>query len=737
MPVTVDTLAGLNSAQRQAVEAIEGPILILAGPGSGKTRVITHRIAHLVKVWQVNPRRIMAVTFTNKAAAEMKERLYRMLGQMVEQLTIGTFHACCARILRVDGSAIGLDPNFVIYDDDDQTKLVKRAIEELNLDAQKVTPRAVLSGISAAKSQLLTPEAFAHKGHSYYDEIVQRVYQRYQGMLTQNRALDFDDLLMTTVRLFEKKPEILDKYQSRYLHLLVDEFQDTNVAQYMLAKQISGKHKNICVVGDPDQSIYSWRYADIRNILNFEKDFPQVRTFFLGQNYRSTRTILEAAASIISRNQQRKKNELWTDNEAGSPITIAEFYDEKEEASQVVNEIEKITSSGQARLKDCAVMYRTNAQSRVLEETFMRYGMPYKLIGGTRFYERKEIKDIIAYLRLLHNPFDSISLTRIINVPGRAIGQQSFSQFTAWAKDLQLPYYTALKRLVELGDQADKASLPVASRSLASFQKFLEMFEDLRSKSTKCTVVELIDDVLGRTGYKQYLLTDDDGEERWENIMELRSSARDVEHLPVEEALNAFLEKVALVQDIDSLDEAADAVTLITLHKAKGLEYAVVFIIGMEEKLFPHARSYEDPAQLEEERRLCYVGVTRAKKKLYLFHAFRRTLMGLNNVGEPSRFLQDIPSQLTTRTGQPKETSPAPRTDYRQSLSSWKAETPAPRSPMISIKEGDSVIHKVFGEGVVISCQPIANDCEAVVRFKSSAGTKKLLLSLAPLRKVD
>ncbi len=736
LTVTPDILAGLNPAQKEAVEALGGPILILAGPGSGKTRVITHRIAYLVKQWQVNPRRIMAVTFTNKAAAEMKERLFSMLGQVVDQLTLGTFHACCARILRIDGPGIGLDKNFVIYDDDDQLRLVKRVIEELSLDPQKVIPRAILSGISAAKSQLVTPEAYAGMTGTYYDELVRRIYQRYQEVLAQNRALDFDDLLMTTVSLFNQKPEVLQRYQTRYLHVLVDEFQDTNIAQYALAKQLSGKHRNICVVGDPDQSIYSWRYADIRNILNFEKDFPEAKVFYLEQNYRSTGTILEAASAIISCNKERKEKGLWTENEPGLPIVVAELYDEKEEASHVVNEIEKLISSKQAAARDCAVMYRTNAQSRVLEETFMRYGMPYKLIGGMRFYERKEVKDIIAYLRLVHNPFDSISLARIINTPGRGIGQQSFNQFVAWAKDQDLAHYPALKRLAEMHQNNDKASLPVASRSAAAFQKFHELVEDLIEKSRKLTLPEMIDELLRLTNYEAYLRADEDGEERWDNIAELRSGARDFEHLPPAEALTAFLEKVSLVQDVDALDEKADAVTLITLHKAKGLEYSVVFIIGMEEKLFPHARSYQDPAQLEEERRLCYVGVTRARKRLYLFFATRRMLMGMNNEGQHSRFLDDIPRRLMADKGVALDSRAT--TERRAAVLSWKAEPVnlPPKPPPVHVKQGDLVVHKVFGEGVVMSCQAVTNDFEATVQFKG-VGLKKLLLSLAPLKKME
>ncbi|MDP2719030.1 MAG: UvrD-helicase domain-containing protein [Dehalococcoidia bacterium] len=734
--MTVDLLAGLNTAQKEAVEAIEGPVLILAGPGSGKTRVITHRIANLVKVWRINPRRIMAVTFTNKAASEMKDRLSRMMGTMVDQLTLGTFHACCARILRMEGSHIGLDKNFVIYDDDDQLKLVKRVIEGLNLDPKKIVPRAILSGISAAKSQLITPQAYSGQVRSYFDEVVQRVYEKYSKVLISSRALDFDDLLMTTTQLFSQKPEVLSRYQSRYLHLLVDEFQDTNVAQYVLAKQLAGKHRNICVVGDPDQSIYSWRYADIRNILNFEKDYPDARIFYLERNYRSTKTILEAATSIISCNKQRKSKSLWTENELGAPITVSEMYDEKEEAQEVVKEIEKLTRNGKINLSNCAVMYRTNAQSRVLEETFMRFGMPYKLIGGTRFYERKEIKDTIAYLRLINNPYDSVSMTRIINVPGRGIGQQSFNRFTTWANEQGYSYYIALKELeslnTQVGEKQETPVLPIPLRAAAAFQKFIDTLEDLIDSSKKQNILQLFDDVLKRTGYKEYILGEDDGEERWENIMELRTVASDFEHLPAGEALVSFLEKVALVQDVDALDEKTEAVTLITLHKAKGLEYPVVFIIGMEERLFPHSRSYDDPAQMEEERRLCYVGVTRAEKHLYLFHTFRRTLMGMNNTSERSRFLDDIPPHLisTGSGGKPVETGK----QKREGEITW--ETSQVLEPVLELNEGDRVLHEVFGQGIVQKLIPVQDDFEVMIKFHDGLGVKKLLLSLAPLEKL-
>ncbi len=445
----MDILAELNPAQRAAVEAINGPVLILAGPGSGKTRVITHRIAYLVRVVGVNPRRIMAVTFTNKAAREMEARLGQLVSGSVKDLTLGTFHAICARILRQEGQAIGIDPKFTIYDDDDQISLLKRSLQELNLDPKQFAPRAIQSAITAAKSQTITPEEYHRHSRSYFEEVVQRVYERYQKLLTAASALDFDDLLMQAVLLFRQHPDILARYQSRYLHIQVDEFQDTNLVQYELMKQLAGKYRNICVVGDPDQSIYSWRSADLRNILNFEKDYPDAKVVLLEQNYRSTKAILETASHVISANKQRKPKELWTENEPGEPPCIIETYSGEEEAQFVVNEVDRLVRAGEARHGDCAVMYRTNAQSRLLEEAFIRYGMPYKLVAGTRFYERREVKDIIAYLRLIQNPYDTVSLLRIINVPQRGIGQRSLDELTRWAQSHGVPEFRALQMLIE------------------------------------------------------------------------------------------------------------------------------------------------------------------------------------------------------------------------------------------------------------------------------------------------
>jgi DNA helicase-2/ATP-dependent DNA helicase PcrA len=724
----MDILAELNPAQRKAVEAIEGPVLILAGPGSGKTKVITHRVAYLIKVCGVSPHRIMAVTFTNKAAREMVERLYRLIGErMVGDLTIGTFHAICARILRRDGRAINIDPRFVIYDDEDQLSLLKRVIQEVGLDPKQYAPRAIASAISAAKSTMIAPHDYAKSTRSYFEEVVGRVYERYQELLSESNALDFDDLLMKTVQLFRNSQETLAKYQSRYLHILVDEFQDTNLVQYELIRQLGGDRHNVCVVGDPDQSIYSWRFADLRNILSFEKDYPEAKVVLLEQNYRSTQLILETASHVISANQQRKPKKLWTENEAGELTNIIETYTEQEEAQFVVSEIERLVEGGKANLSDCAVMYRTNAQSRALEEAFIRYGTPYKLVAGTRFYERREVKDIIAYLRVIQNPKDSVSLLRIINVPQRAIGQQSQSQLSSWAKSQGISIYEALELIAK---SKDEEQTPFNSRTARVLTGFLEMMQELTAGSKELGLVELFDLVIKKSGYEEYLLAEKDGEERWENVLELRTVASEYRHLKSGEGLTAFLEGVALVSDVDSLDETVDAVTLVTLHQAKGLEYPVVFIVGVEEGILPHFKSLTDPEQMEEERRLCYVGITRAKQRVYLVYAFRRSLMGSQMVSTPSRFLGDIPKHLINKGDlwQREESQVTP------SLYSWNKPL-APRANSPELKPGDRVHHAQFGNGVVVSCKVVRDDKEVLVAFTSGVGVKKLLLSFANLEK--
>ena len=721
----MDILAGLNPAQQEAVEAINGPVLILAGPGSGKTRVITHRVAYLIRVVGMNPRSIMAVTFTNKAAREMEERLLKLVSGSVKDLTLGTFHAICARILRQDGKTIGIDNRYVIYDDDDQISLIKRALQDLALDPKQFAPRALQSVISNAKSQMLSPEDL--HGKSYFDEVTRRVYERYQQLLTDSSALDFDDLLMKTVLLFRKNKEILGRYQARYMHIQVDEFQDTNLVQYELVKQLAGKYRNICVVGDPDQSIYSWRAADLRNILNFEKDFPDAKVILLEQNYRSTQLILDAATHVISANKQRKPKALWTENEKGLPPYVIETYSEEEEAQWVVNEIDKLVRSGEVKSGDCAVMYRTNAQSRVLEEAFIRYGMPYKLVAGTRFYERREVKDIIAYLRLIQNPNDTISLMRVINVPQRGIGERSLDELTRWAKSQGVNEYKALQLLAD--SKESSAELPFSTRTIKVLAGFAVMIESFIEKSQGLNMVALFDHVVEKSGYKQYVTGLVDGEERWENVLELRGVAQDYKDLPPQEGLTAFLEGVALVSDVDDLPEKTETVTLITLHQAKGLEFPVVFIIGMEEGILPHYKSIDDPAQLEEERRLCYVGITRAKQKVYLVRAFRRHLMGSSAVNKPSRFLLDIPSELMTRGGVTEK-------EDEWSAAGIDATEKAikPREDLPVFKAGEHVLHEQFGEGVVVNYHKVKNDAEVVVAFDGE-GVKRFLLSFAKIEK--
>jgi DNA helicase-2/ATP-dependent DNA helicase PcrA len=727
----MDILATLNPAQREAVEAIEGPVLILAGPGSGKTKVITHRIAYLLKSCGVSPHNIMAVTFTNKAAREMKDRLEQLLGQEIEALTLGTFHAICARILRREGKVIGLESSFVIYDEEDQLSLIKQALEELNLDPKQYAPRALQSAISASKSRLIGPKDYAQRVSSYFEEIVHRIYQRYQQLLSQGRAVDFDDLLMKTVQLFQDQPQILKRYQSKYVHILVDEFQDTNVVQYMLMKSLAGKYRNLCVVGDPDQSIYSWRFADLRNILSFEKDYAEAKVVFLEQNYRSTKTILEVASGIISANLQRKPKKLWTENEDGASVTVIESYNAEEEAQSVVNEIERLVGQEQISLKDCAVMYRVNAQSRALEETFLRYGVPYRLIGGTRFYQRREVKDIIAYLRLIHNPQDNVSLVRIINVPVRGIGQRTLSHLQDWAKAHDISLFEALKQVSHnpAASEAKQSLPPRITQALAGFDAVMA---GLIAQSHELSLSGLLDEIWEHTGYRKYILDKEGGEDRWENVMELKSVASEYDELDPEEALAAFLEKVSLVSDIDELDEKADAVTLITLHQAKGLEFPAVFIVGLEEGILPHRKSFDDPEQMEEERRLCYVGITRAKERLYLLRTYRRSLFGGSTANPPSRFLQDISPRLISPRGLWEETpAPAARSDFSGDFQS----SLRPIDTLV-LKVGDHVCHSKFGPGIVMNCLPTRDDQELTVAFEE-AGVKKLLASLAPLEKIE
>lgn len=737
--VLVDLLSELNPAQREAVEALDGPMLILAGPGSGKTRVLTYRIAYLVKQCGIDPYNLMAVTFTNKAAKEMRSRLDRLIGQQqLERLTIGTFHAICARILRREAQAIDLPSNFIIYDQDDQLGLIRQALRELNLDDKLYRPAAIQAAISRAKRSMLTPEEYHPL--TYWHEVARRVYSRYQQLLRANNALDFDDLLMFAVHLFTKHPPILEKYHRRYAYVLVDEFQDTDSAQYELLRLLTASRKNLFVVGDEDQSIYGWRGADFRNILRFRKDYPEARVVLLEQNYRSTKNILEAARHVIALNTQRTDKRLWTSNEAGLPITVHEAYDEQEEAEFTVNEIENLVAKRVLRLRDCAVMYRTNAQSRVLEEAFLRHGIPYKLVGATRFYERREIKDVLAYLRLIHNPYDDVSLKRILNVPPRGIGDKTRELLEKWAEAHHVPLYTALQLLKEESTTSSEAVAtgepPSASigslfdsRSSKSLLSLLTLLDKLIAAREESSVLQLLDKLLADSGYAQYIRDGtEEGEERWENIQELRSVAQEYAHLPPDTALTTFLEDVALVSDVDNLREEVDAVTLLTLHMAKGLEFDTVFIVGFEEGILPHSRSLEEPEEMEEERRLCYVGMTRAKRRLYLTYTFRRTRFGNQARSSPSRFLRDIPSRLIQ--GTTTVSAPAP-------LQAEAGQTRSSRSLSGSFRPGDRVKHPQFGEGIVVNSQMRGGDEEVLVAFAGKAGIKRLLTSLAGLKLID
>jgi DNA helicase-2/ATP-dependent DNA helicase PcrA len=745
---SLDVLAGLNPAQREAVEAVEGPVLVLAGPGSGKTRVLTHRVAYLVSEYRVPPWQIMAVTFTNKAAREMKDRLYRLLGEQYRKLTIGTFHAICARILRREAESAGISPQYVIYDSSDQLSLVRQVIRELNLDDKLFRPQAMLHRISQAKNELVRPAEM--QAATYRDEVARRIYEGYQAMLAENGALDFDDLLMKTVQLFQENAEVRSHYQRRYPFVLVDEWQDTNMAQYELVKQLAGQRANLFVVGDEDQSIYHFRGADYRNVMRFREDYPQARVILLERNYRSTQTILDLANAVIARNMHRHPKRLYTERDGGPQITIEEAYDEQEEGDVIVSEIQRLVNRGEAQLGEFAVMYRTNAQSRPIEDAFVRRGMPYKLVGATRFYERKEIKDVLAYMRLIHNPYDGIGLLRVINVPPRGIGQKTMSTLTSWAAERGVPIYAALQMLSEAEQTSEEPRLPFGARALNALLAFTALMEELSRDRQQLNLLELLDLLLDRSGYAAYIQDgSEEGQARWENILELRTVARDYSELAPDAALSTFLEEIALVSDVDNLDDRVDAPTLLTLHSAKGLEFRVVFITGMEEGLFPHTRSMEDQEQMDEERRLCYVGITRAKERLYLLHTFRRTLYGESEVREPSRFLADVPAHLVK--GQPR---PAARqeslglgagrflgrraatiTPFSAGQEPHTRPRTRPAVQELRFQTGDEVEHAVFGRGIVIESKPSGSDEQVTVAF-AGVGLKRLMASMAPLEKV-
>jgi DNA helicase-2/ATP-dependent DNA helicase PcrA len=648
-------------------------------------------------------------------------------------------------MLRIDGGVIGVDTHFNIYDTDDQLNLMKRVLLDIGVDQKQYNPRAVLGVISKAKNDLITPTEYARTVEEYYQEIVARAYARYQELLAESKALDFDDLLMKAVQMLERSESVLKKYQTRYEYVLIDEFQDTNLAQYKLARLLTHPehtgHGNLCVVGDEDQSIYAWRGADYRNILNFEHDFPGARIIRLEQNYRSTQRILDSAQAVIERNRQRHEKHLWTENGEGLPIGRYEAEDAEDEARFIRDTIVRGIRKEGRRPRDFAVMYRTNAQSRAIEEAMTTSGVPYRLVGGVRFWERREIKDLVAYLRLVQNPFDSISLVRIINVPKRGIGEETVRTLARWTADQGIPLYAGLQLL-----EAGTAVSPFTGRTVTALLRFTRLINDLIEAAPGLTPPQLLNEVIDRAGYRSYLKESfEDGDERWENVQQLLAAAAQYDEIDPTTALTAFLDNASLVSDQDEIDDRADAVTLITLHAAKGLEFPVVFIAGMEEALLPHIRSYDTPEQMEEERRLCYVGITRAREQLYLTNARFRVGFGGGSHNPPSRFLTDIPARLTEHHTPETARLRRPHAHQAGAGSPW---TPHPRVPAVVVPArpaataqavyapGEKVRHVKFGEGIVVSCAPSGDDQLITVAFKGGVGVKKLMLSFAGLEKV-
>ena len=729
--MTTQLLAGLNEAQREAVEYIKGPLLIIAGPGSGKTRVITHRIAYLVRTVGLSPHRILAMTFTNKAAKEMQTRTEHLVGTGAQYLTAGTFHSFCASVLRRHGQHVGLEPGFSIFDDDDQMQLMKAAMEEAEVDPKQFPRRPLHSVISKAKSVLMGPQALSLRSGSYFEEVAARVYHRYEELLGLNNAVDFDDLLMKTVHLLRDTPEVLQRYQERYLHLMVDEFQDTNVAQYSLSKMLAGGYRNICVVGDPDQSIYSWRSADIRNILNFQKDYSDAKVVTLEVNYRSTGAIIDAAKGIIAANSQRLSKEITPFRGDGERLVVHEAFDEMDEAQFVVRQIARLVRAQGVNRSQCAVMYRVNAQSRALEEACLYHGMPYRVVGGMKFYQREEVKDVIAYLRIISNPDDEVSLLRVINKPRRGIGKQSLDRLAYLGRSSGVPLYMILEQVHTESTKSLPSSYNLAPRLTQAVAGFMSLMLGLKEEKNKLDLPELIDALLKRSGFRDYLESSSDNwEDRWENILELHSAVGEYSDLGPGEGLAAFLQQLALVADVDSYDETVDAITLITLHQAKGLEFPVVFITGMEEGLLPHSRSMDDPSELEEERRLCYVGITRCMDQLFLTRAFRRRSRYMGGPTIASRFLQEVPAHLI-KSADPFGRTPTIANAGKASVAVKKEKT------LLVFKTGDRVSHGVFGKGLVISTDGEGPDSEVTVAFSDGAGIKRLLVSYAPLEKIE
>lgn len=727
----------LNDRQCEAVKHTEGPLLITAGAGSGKTKVLTCRIAHLLELG-VAPYRILAITFTNKAAKEMKERVTNLVGAQADSIWLSTFHSFCAKLLRfeVDGFH-GYTRNFTIYDSSDQLVLVKDCLKKLNLDDKQFTPRSVLGTISSAKNVLMDAKAFAAKASDFYEQKVADVYAMYQEKLRENNAVDFDDLLFLAVRLLQENEEVREKYQSRFQYILVDEYQDTNHAQYALTKILAARWRNICVVGDADQSIYAWRGADIRNIIDFTRDYPDAASIKLEQNYRSTKTILHAANAVIDNNESRPKKTLWTENPTGNKIIHYQAQTEHDEADYIAGVIYNRHEISHEPYGDMAILFRTNAQSRVLEEKLMRYAIPYTMVGGTKFYDRKEIKDVLAYLRLLYNPEDSLSLTRIINVPKRNIGATTMEHVAAYAEAQGISLFEALSSTDEI---------PVTKRAKASLENFAAMIFDLLNDIEGKDVLSLIETVIKQTGYGDMLDKeaehDPQGESRKENVGEFLSVAKDYMDSNPEGNLQDFLENVALVSDIDDFESSDSKVTLMTLHAAKGLEFPVVFLTGLDEGLFPHSRTLMDPAQVEEERRLAYVGITRAERQLYVTNAVTRTMYGRISAYMPSRFLAEIPPQFMEdyhrKSAMPQSRTTAVPGKQRVSILTKPVASSLPKKHAVTdtFAKGDKVRHKIWGIGTVLDVIGEGPNMQMKIQFPTK-GVRQVVVKYAPLEKIQ
>ncbi|MBA2595397.1 MAG: UvrD-helicase domain-containing protein [Chloroflexia bacterium] len=748
-----ELLTGLNDAQREAVLAVDGPVLVVAGPGSGKTRVLTHRIAYLMEVLHVPGDRILAVTFTNKAAREMRTRIEKLRqGRPLDGVVMGTFHAFGARLLRenpgVVADRLGILPQFSIYDDGDQVETVKAALKSVGLDPKLYQPRRLRARISAAKSQLIPPDEARNLAATYDEEVIARVYAEYERLLRRANALDFDDLLTQPINLFEAAPFLLERYQERFLHILVDEYQDTNRVQYVLVSALAERHRNLFVVGDPDQSIYGWRQADIRNILDFEKDYPDARQIHLELNYRSTARIVEAADRVIRENVARIDRRLRTDNDDGEPIVLRELSDQSHEAQFIADEVRRMVELGDAIYDDAAVMYRTTAQSRAIEEALRFRGIPYQVIGGVRFYERKEIKDFLATLRLLHNPSDTVALERVVgNLPiGRGLGPRALETIRAWAAAERA---TMLDGFLTIAGAIHNDSVPVlAGASKSAAQRVGSVIAGLRELAEDTPLTGLFDAIVERTGYGASLdRTEEEDLDRWANLLELRSELERVGDAPARDTIAAYLERVALVADVDSLElDERGRVTLITLHSAKGLEFPVVFVAGVEEGLLPISRAVESehlrPEELEEERRLFYVGMTRAERLLYLTYASSRATYGRFGYSVPSRFLQSIPDHLLRTLGRRGALRPGAAMGLRDKARSDSAyPTAASRggTPVVTATTyipGQKVFHPKFGEGTVTEITERRDDQEVAVDFVRH-GAKRLLASLAAMDVID